>query len=157
MWCVKGAPTPFSMLHKLHCLTAVGSIETECLPEEHKTNSMLPFLLILLHLPQRVAIPLWNYTTRCAAGTFWHSMQHKLILATSSALVWCTMVVKTNKRNILTSLNISVILMIFSSFPWTKAIKIIKKKDLKKKINKKSHFSITATLKFDEVYSKKFM
>lgn len=41
------------MLHKLHCLTAVGSIETEYLPEEHKTNSMLPFLLILLHLPQK--------------------------------------------------------------------------------------------------------
>lgn len=56
MWCVRGEPSLFSMLHKLHCLSAVGSIETECLPGGHKSNSMLPFMLILLQLSQRIPI-----------------------------------------------------------------------------------------------------
>lgn len=37
-------------------LSAVGSIETECLPGGHKSNSMLPFMLILLQLSQSIPI-----------------------------------------------------------------------------------------------------
>lgn len=69
MWCVRGEPTLFSMLHKLHCLTAVGSIETERLPGQHKSNHMLPFLLILLHLSQhcyKLTHKMCHFSTACS-------------------------------------------------------------------------------------------